>query len=195
MPMVLVKLNSSLAIQPRFRGWMLAVWAPAALVLFLLAPVSACAQEDATQLPDLSGWRVKTTWEDPIEGLKDRRTLDQATQAAQAEQNRRLNAFFIRDSLVDTLLAIHRRSSQATGTVSGYRVQLYSGNNGEATDTRMNFLEMYRNVKVYSIYDQPYFKVRVGNFVTRYEADVFCKELRQHFPGAFVVPDEVSLER
>ena len=41
----------------------------------------------------------------------------------------------------------------------------------------------------------PNFKLRVGDYRTRLEAEKMLHELRTAYPGCFVVPDEVEMPR
>lgn len=81
--------------------------------------------------------------------------------------------------------------------VEGFRVQVYSGSEREsAYKMRSDVADMLRGAHpVYAFYDRPYFKVRAGDFLTKDEADRICKELRQTYPGAFVVPDLVKIKK
>lgn len=58
---------------------------------------------------------------------------------------------------------------------------------------RSDFLQEYPEMGAYVIYQQPNFKVRVGDFKTRIEAAKFLTEMQTRFAMAFIVPDEVKL--
>ena len=48
---------------------------------------------------------------------------------------------------------------------------------------------------VYLRYSQPYYRVRLGDFARREEAEAFWETIRDRFSGAFVVPDMVTITR
>lgn len=48
---------------------------------------------------------------------------------------------------------------------------------------------------IYLIYKQPYYRIRVGNFVRRDEAEAALDVVKPHFPEAFIVPDQVTVVR
>lgn len=78
--------------------------------------------------------------------------------------------------------------------MSGYRIQLYFGNDrNKAQEMRSEFLQLYPEVPAYLIYQQPNFKVRAGDFRTRLEAAGFLRKINLHYANAFIVPDEVKL--
>lgn len=77
-------------------------------------------------------------------------------------------------------------------TVSGFRVQVYSGNNrAQAIQIRTEVLEKFPEYAAYLIYKQPTFRVRVGDFRSRAAAQELLRELKPLYPVSFIVPDEV----
>lgn len=81
-------------------------------------------------------------------------------------------------------------------SIDGFRVQLHFGNDREkAKEVKTRFLKSYTNVEAYESYQQPNFRIRVGDFRTRLEAVKFQKEIHQQFPGSFVVTDKISLPK
>jgi len=80
----------------------------------------------------------------------------------------------------------------------GYRVQLIAesgqGSQDRAQATRSAYLARYKNEhKVYLIFDAPNFKVRVGDFQTKFEAAILWKKLQAEFPNSYVVEDDVNV--
>ncbi len=80
--------------------------------------------------------------------------------------------------------------------VKGYRVQIYSsagnGSREKATQDQIRFLSNYSSVNAYSIWEQPNWKVRVGDCRTRFEAEKLKKEIQANFPNCFVVVDYID---
>jgi hypothetical protein len=74
----------------------------------------------------------------------------------------------------------------------GYRVQIHSGlARIEAINAQSNFLKIYPDVPTYLIYQQPNFKIRVGDFENRIEVIKFHDEMIDVFPGSFVIKDDI----
>ena len=85
-----------------------------------------------------------------------------------------------------------RVQSNKPATVSGFRVQVYSGNNrAQAIQIRTEVLEKYPEYAAYLIYKQPTFRVRVGDFRSRAAAQDLLRDLKPLYPVSFIVPDEV----
>lgn len=98
------------------------------------------------------------------------------------------------DSLVKLLVNRHIAIGQAKRTMPGYRVQIHFGSNRtKANEVKADFLKLYPNVGSYLVYHQPNFKIRVGDFKTRMEAQKFLKDIQPLYSTAFLVKDEVRL--
>lgn len=77
----------------------------------------------------------------------------------------------------------------------GYRVQIFSGNKRQpAKEAKATYIRMKLEAKAHEVYQQPYFKVRVGDFRTKIEALKFQKELLKEFPNSFIVKDKIEVE-
>ncbi|MDQ3050305.1 MAG: SPOR domain-containing protein [Bacteroidota bacterium] len=78
--------------------------------------------------------------------------------------------------------------------MSGYRIQIYFGSDRtKANEVKTDFLQLFPNKGAYLIYQQPNFKIRVGDHKTRLEAMKFLKEIQSLYSAAFIVKDEVKL--
>lgn len=100
------------------------------------------------------------------------------------------------DILTEKQVAINKITSKMTanGLFKGYRLQvLNTRSRDDAFKTKANLLENFPDEKVYILYQSPYFKVRVGNFVKRSDAEDFKKQLSL-FSGnpAYVVEDAIE---
>ncbi|MFY0602791.1 MAG: SPOR domain-containing protein [Flavobacteriaceae bacterium] len=70
----------------------------------------------------------------------------------------------------------------------GYRIQLYNGFETEAKKTRAKFRIKYPDIKTYVIYKSPEWKIQIGNYKTKLEADRALIAIKNNFYGAIVVP-------
>lgn len=102
------------------------------------------------------------------------------------------NVVVTKDGRIDNLLETYKSSF----TIQGYRIQIYSDNKKQpARDEKAKFLSLFSNVKAHEIYQQPYFKIRVGDFRTKLEAYKFQREIYENFPNSFIVKDEIEVEQ
>jgi hypothetical protein len=76
----------------------------------------------------------------------------------------------------------------------GYRIQIYSGNNrDEANSARNRSYALFPEITPHIVYNQPTFRVKVGDFVDRMDAQRVYAGLLADFPNAMVVQDKVEI--
>ena len=99
-----------------------------------------------------------------------------------------------RDVKFDEVVAKQREHNISYPTMRGYRIQIYFGGvRQKASETKLNFNGRYPDISAYISYQQPNFKVRIGDYRSRFEAQKFLKEIDGMYPTSFIVPDEVKL--
>lgn len=99
-------------------------------------------------------------------------------------------------ALIDKYIEINQ--DDCPNIVEGYRVQVFSasgtGSSQKAREARTKFLTFYPTLKAYTDYEAPNFRVRVGDFRTKLEAEKIKKMISQEFPACFIVPDFIVTE-
>lgn len=89
-------------------------------------------------------------------------------------------------------VAVNRLSS----TTDGYRIQIYTGIDRENSNkAKISFIERHPSIEIYQEYVRPNFRIRVGDFLNKQEAEIFKNTLQDLFQGAFVVRDRVNKPR
>lgn len=89
--------------------------------------------------------------------------------------------------------------------VSGFRVQIYSSNSQQTAKVEAMNLEKKilgeedLDIKVHVIYTPPFWKVRLGDFRTRDEANLLKEEIVRRFPelqgDTYIVRDRVTIRK
>lgn len=81
--------------------------------------------------------------------------------------------------------------------IKGFRIQLFSGNSRwEAVKVKSDFLKKYKEEKPpHLVYQSPNFKIRVGDYRNRLEAQKFLELYKADYPSAFIVQDEIEVGR
>lgn len=74
----------------------------------------------------------------------------------------------------------------------GFKIQLYNGSESKAYRIKGNFEATFGMVAVLS-YESPEWKVRVGNYKTRLEADRALLKIKEKFAGAIVLETDIRL--
>ena len=77
---------------------------------------------------------------------------------------------------------------------NGYRIQIFSSSNNrlEAVKAKSEFLREFPEVKSYLVYQAPNYKVRVGDFLDRLEANKELLLIQESFLNAFLVKGEIE---
>jgi hypothetical protein len=82
-------------------------------------------------------------------------------------------------------------------TIDGYRVQIFMELGNDAlhhADSVMEvFKKKYPDVPIYLLFGQPYYRLRVGDFRTRLEAENMYQRLKKKYKNAFVTADRIEL--
>ena len=101
----------------------------------------------------------------------------------------------VKDARIDTFAARRVELNKAGDaiTLNGFRVQIFTGENRkDAYNAQAKFLEQFPDAKSYVIYNEPNFKVRVGDFRTRLDAEKFQDELKKWFTGMFIIQEKIT---
>lgn len=78
---------------------------------------------------------------------------------------------------------------------AGYRILLYSGQSSEeANKIKKQVYMMNSDDNVYTEYKQPSFRVKVGNYINRIEANYHLEAYKKTFPNAMILPDQIVVE-
>ena len=100
----------------------------------------------------------------------------------------------IQDGRIAALVEKHIAINEKQKGIPGYRVQIFFGSKRkDVLEVRTDFLAKYPDIGAYIQYDEPYFKVRVGDFRTQLKAQKFYKEISGGFPNSFIVEDLIVL--
>jgi len=96
----------------------------------------------------------------------------------------------VEDDKIPQMLHLKKSLEEENKLTDGYTVQLFYGEKSEAN----TIINRYRNsftVWPASIkYETPNYKVWVGNFSSRLEADRALLEIKEKFPSAFILKPE-----
>lgn len=91
------------------------------------------------------------------------------------------------DSKITRLLDIKKSLEKENKLSDGFTIQLYYGNLKKANSVMVNYRNKYASWPASIEYETPNYKVWVGNYTTRLEADRALLEIKRNFPAAFVL--------
>jgi cell division protein FtsN len=79
------------------------------------------------------------------------------------------------------------------GKIRGFRVQIYNGNDRKkANQAKLDFMKANPGVRSYLVYNNPQFRVRVGDFKARSDAALLQNKLSLTFNPCMIVPDVIN---
>lgn len=100
------------------------------------------------------------------------------------------------DGRVETLLQKHKVQSELDSTIDGYRIQIFTeiGNDAvkHSDSVRAVFEENHPDIPIYLSYGQPYYRLRVGDFRSRLEAEKYMGIIKSEHKEAFVTADKIN---
>jgi hypothetical protein len=97
---------------------------------------------------------------------------------------------------LNNLLDIMQVRNSEQRIIQGFTVQVYSGNIREAANEAKSLVyNLFPESKPETTYVQPNYKVKVGKYLNRVEAQKLYARLKSDFPGALVIPEKISLSR
>lgn len=101
------------------------------------------------------------------------------------------------DLLVKKQIQINEETSREARRVGkGFRLLVINTNNREeAAAAKTKVYTYFPELKSYLLYQAPYFKLKVGNFKEKKEAEDYQKRLEKYFPkGVFIMNDTIEIK-
>ena len=108
------------------------------------------------------------------------------------------------DEFIKQLVNQHIEQNKNQRGIPGFRINIFfdSGYDNEGIDARTRagavkdtFDIYYPSIASYFIYEEPNYKVYVGDFRTRTDALKVFKRIRRRYPKAFIVNDRINYFR
>ncbi len=103
-----------------------------------------------------------------------------ATLAQQSPEEKEIN------EILNKKITYNRSQSKT----NGFKIQLYNGGEKRAYEVKHKYFETF-NQSAELVYESPEWKVRVGNFRTRIEADRALESIRGEFSDAIILETEI----
>jgi hypothetical protein len=109
------------------------------------------------------------------------------------------NIRIIQDDKVDLLVSKHIQINQNRKGIDGFRIQIFfdSGNNSKtrAKSIYESFMAKYPDIGTYLTFKTPNYKVRIGDFRTKLDAQRFLNEIIADYPNAWIIEDQINLPK
>lgn len=104
----------------------------------------------------------------------------------------------VADAKIASLVAKHIAFNENRKGIKGFRIQIFfdSGNNSKsnAVSAMKEFTNKYPDIGAYLTFNEPNFKVRIGDFRSRLDAKRLLAKIIDEFPNSFIViEDNINL--
>ena len=96
------------------------------------------------------------------------------------------------DSRIAELLALKKEMNRNDTDYRRFKIQIYFGGRNGAQNAQNDFQKAFSQWTPVMYYEAPNFKVWVGNFSTRLEADRALERIKRKFPAAFIFKPKKS---
>jgi hypothetical protein len=154
--------------------------------IFFFLLVTACQAQRPTKpyYEDLSSLRPKVILETTSPKDSQRVKSQVSAMAAQYAVNEKV------DAILDSI----DKFNLTRKFVDGHTIQIYSGQKKEeALNTKTKMSELIPDLKANVQYQQPKFRVTVGKYFTRLEAQRDLYRLKRVFANAILVPERIMI--
>ena len=105
------------------------------------------------------------------------------------------NTFEIRNEKgIEYLVNKYENILKNTGGINGWRLQLkFKAKESEIIKIKLKFVKLFPNIPVFLEYQEPYYRIRVGNCRTKLEALKIKYLIKKHFTDTYPVPEIISI--
>lgn len=87
---------------------------------------------------------------------------------------------------IPSLLELKKEINKDEKTSSRFKIQVFSGSRSNAEEIKSDFKTAFSEWDSKMVYETPNYKIWVGSFRTRLEADRALKKVKRKFPSAFI---------
>ena len=92
-----------------------------------------------------------------------------------------------RDPKFGQLLNEKRKMNSSITINDRYKIQIFNGDTENSKKTLLDFKRENKNIDATIVFSTPLYKVWVGNFKTRIEAEKNLNDLKKKYPNAFLI--------
>ena len=96
---------------------------------------------------------------------------------------------------LDSILNIIKYENTKNDYIEGFTIQLYLGDNrihAEKTEIKLNKLDSL--TERITIFTQPNYRVKVGKYYNRFNANRDYNKFKKTFPNAIIIPEKIKIQ-
>jgi hypothetical protein len=92
---------------------------------------------------------------------------------------------------LDTVLDSIDRVYISRNAIDGFTIQVYSGKREEALNAKKTLANVLPGLESEIQFTEPIFRLKVGKYYTRNEAQEDFTDVKRHFPAAIIIPEKI----
>lgn len=136
---------------------------------------------------DLSVWRPKVA-------TVDNNNTSTTDVPKDPKQTQYVEPKYAVNNKLDTVLDSIDRYNKSKQFIDGFTIQIYAGMRREdALNAKKNLATSLPDLQSEVEYAQPNFRVKVGKYFTRIDAQQDFNAVKKYFPTAIVIPEKVAI--
>lgn len=93
----------------------------------------------------------------------------------------------VQDAKFEQLMNEKRKINASITVNNRYKIQIFNGNNETSKKALIDFKKEFKNYDATIIFSTPAYKVWIGNFKTRIEAEKNLDVIRKKYPNALII--------
>ncbi|MEJ8800952.1 sporulation protein [Pontibacter sp. H249] len=161
------------------------------LILSVLILFStACASSSGKSTTDTGRFPGKEKVAEDLSQYRPKYETPEATATARVEPTNHVNDKVA--VLMDTVASVNKNIKYA----QGYRILAYNGSQRQdVMSLRKAIISRVPDVKDYLTYQQPNFRLKVGDFFNRVEAQQVLNRISDLVPNAQIVQDQINIDK
>lgn len=99
------------------------------------------------------------------------------------------------DAGASDLIGKHIMFNKDHGELPGYRIQIFAGTSlTNAKEAKSSFLKVF-DLPAVIIFEAPNYKVRIGNYTNRFDANRDLQSVTLDYPDALIVKDLITVNQ
>ncbi len=151
---------------------------------------SPSKKNDKVYEEDLSQYRPR------FKAINETGTQSSDSQPVQSSKSTVLDVPLHVNKRLDAVLDTIAMRNKAVKFTNGFRIQIYVGNDRKmADDAKIYTYQKYPEIFPYLSFQQPIYKVKIGDFLNRMDAERYFSDIKETYPSAMILPDKVEIKK
>jgi len=95
---------------------------------------------------------------------------------------------------IDEMVALKKEHNKNSKKNMGFKIQIYYGSEKECYEIKEEFRSIFPDISTSILFSTPQWKLQVGNYRTRLEADNAIIGIKNEYPAAIVLATAIELK-